>query len=212
MPALLPHLTFVPRAYEESGEDRWPLMLFLHGAGERGSDLGKLRKYGPPRIVESDPDFPFILIAPQCPIGTYWRPSPLLALLDDAATRFRIDLARVVVTGVSMGGYGTWELATLAPERFAAIAPICGGGDPRLAHRLKALPIWAFHGEEDDIVPASETLAMVAAIRAAGGEPRLTLYPGVAHDSWEPAYATAELYQWLLDQRAAGESRYPMGR
>lgn len=152
-------------------------MLFLHGAGERGSDLRKLRKYGPPRLVENDPDFPFILIAPQCPIGTYWRPEPLLALLDDAAQRFRIDPTRVVVSGVSMGGYGTRQLAALAPERFAAIAPICGGGDPRTAHRLKTLPIWAFHGEEDDIVPLSETLVMIEAIRAAGGAPRLTTLP-----------------------------------
>jgi predicted peptidase len=202
MSALLPHLIFTPRGYSEAGTDRWPLMLFLHGAGERGSDLRKLRKYGPPRIVESDPDFPFLLIAPQCPSGTYWQAGPLLALLEDAMAHFRVDSTRVVLTGVSMGGYGTWQLAALAPERFAAIAPVCGGGNPHHAHRLKSLPIWAFHGEEDDIVPLSETLVMVEAVRAAGGEPRLTTYPGVAHDSWEPAYDTPELYEWLLAQRA----------
>jgi predicted peptidase len=134
-------------------------MLFLHGAGERGSDLRKLRKYGPPRIVESTPDFPFILIAPQCPLASSWHTPPLFALLEDAQERFRVDLERVCVTGVSMGGYGTWQMAIEAPERFAAIAPICGGGVPRLAHRLRELPIWAFHGEEDDIVPLSETLS-----------------------------------------------------
>ena len=177
-------------------------MLFLHGAGERGGDLRKLRKYGPPRIVQSDPEFPFVVIAPQCPAGAYWQTAPLLALLDDAMDRFRIDPTRVVVTGVSMGGYGTWMLAAAEPERFAAIAPICGGGDPRAANRLKALPTWAFHGEEEAIVPISETLMMVDAIRALGSEPRLTTYPDVAHDSWEPAYATPELYTWLLAQRA----------
>ena len=202
MSALLSHLTFVPRGYSEAGTDAWPLMLFLHGAGERGSDLEKLRKYGPPRMVESDPDFPFILIAPQCPLGTHWSAAPLFALLDDAAARFRVDAARVVVTGVSMGGYGTWHLAAAAPERFAAIAPICGGGDRQSAARLKSLPIWAFHGAEDNIVPLSETLEMVEAVRAAGGEPRLTVYPGVAHDSWTDAYATPELFTWLLAQRA----------
>jgi predicted peptidase len=199
---LLPHLTFVPRGYSETAADLWPLMLFLHGAGERGSDLRKLRRYGPPRIAESDPDFPFILIAPQCPTGSYWRPAPLLALLDDAASRHRADPRRVVVTGVSMGGFGTWDLAMTAPARFAAIAPICGGGKPRLARLLVHLPIWAFHGQEDDIVPVSETLDMIDAIRAVGGAPRMTIYPGVAHESWLAAYETAELYEWLLAQRA----------
>jgi predicted peptidase len=202
--ALLPHLTFLPRSYSETGVDQWPLMLFLHGAGERGSDLRTLRRYGPPRIVESDPDFPFILIAPQCPTGSYWRPAALLALLDDAAARYRIDPRRFVVTGVSMGGYGTWELATTAPARLAAIAPICGGGEPRRAPVLAGVSVWAFHGEEDDIVPVSETLEMIDAIRSAGGNPRVTIYPGVAHESWGAAYATAELYQWLLAQRARG--------
>jgi predicted peptidase len=182
-------------------------MLFLHGAGERGRDLQKLRKYGPPRLVESKPDFPFILIAPQCPLASSWHTPPLFALLDDAQERFRVDLERVCVTGVSMGGYGTWQMAIEAPERFAAIAPICGGGVPRLAHRLRELPIWAFHGEEDDIVPLSETLAMISAVRTAGGEPRLTTYPGVQHDSWTPAYATPELYTWLLAQRRGHSSR-----
>lgn len=200
---VLPHLTFLPRGYSATGAREWPLMLFLHGAGERGSDLRKLRRYGPPRLVESDPDFPFILIAPQCPTGSYWRSGALLALLDDAASRYRVDPRHVVVTGVSMGGYGTWELAMAAPERFAAISPICGGGDARLARRLVHLPIWAFHGEEDDIVPLSETLEMIDAIRAAGGKPRVTIYPRVGHDSWMAAYATAELYDWLLAQRRA---------
>jgi predicted peptidase len=201
---LLQHLTFLPRAYAETGADQWPLMLFLHGAGERGSDPRKLRRYGPPRIVESDPDFLFILIAPQCPIGSYWRPGQLLALLDDAASRDRVDPRRIVVTGVSMGGYGTWALASAAPARFAAIAPICGGGEPRHARLLAGLPIWAFHGEKDDIVPVSETLEMIDAIRAAGGQPRVTIYPGVAHESWLAAYDTAELYEWLLAQRTGG--------
>jgi predicted peptidase len=207
MSTLLPHLTFVPHGYSPEGADRWPLMLFLHGAGERGSDLQKLRKYGPPRMVESDPDFPFILIAPQCGAASYWQPRPLFALLDDAQERFRVDLERVCVTGVSMGGYGTWQMAIEAPERFAAIAPICGGGEPQRAQRLRDLPIWAFHGEEDDIVPVSETLAMISAVRAAGGEPRLTIYPGVEHDSWTPAYATPELFTWMLVQRAGRSAR-----
>src|SRR5687768_8597871 len=101
MADLLQHLTFTPRGYAEDTARRWPLMLFLHGAGERGSNLRKLRKYGPPRLVESDPDFPFILIAPQCPVGSHWRSASLFALLDDAAERFRVDPALVVVTGVS---------------------------------------------------------------------------------------------------------------
>lgn len=194
---MLPHILFTPRAYG-AGEQSWPLMLFLHGAGERGSDLRKLRKYGPPRIVEKDPDFPFILVAPQCPSGTYWRSAPLLQLVDHVIATHAVDQRRVYVTGVSMGGYGTWQLAANAPERFAAIAPICGGGDPLAAQWIKDLPIWAFHGERDDIVPLSETLRMVEAVRLAGGNPKLTVYPGVGHDSWTPAYAEPELYRWFL--------------
>lgn len=197
---MLPHLLFTPRTYPESDE-RWPVMLFLHGAGERGSDLQKLRKYGPPQIVENDPDFPFILVAPQCSARGYWESRSLLELLDHVTGRLRVDQSRVYVTGVSMGGYGTWELAMESPARFAAIAPICGGGDPLRAWRLREMPIWAFHGEEDDIVPLSETLVMVEAVRRSGGDPRLTVFPGVAHDSWVPAYAMPELYQWLLEHR-----------
>ena len=111
----------------------------------------------------------------------------------------------MIVTGVSMGGYGTWQLAAHAPERFAAIAPICGGGNPAWAERLKRMPIWAFHGDEDEVVPLRETTSMIDAVRAVGGEPRLTIYPGVAHDSWTAAYATPELYEWLLAQRRGGE-------
>lgn len=197
---MLPHILFTPRAYEEGGQ-RWPLLLFLHGAGERGNDLNLLRKYGPPKIVQGDPDFPFVLVAPQCPSGTYWRPAPLLQLLDEMIAKMRIDPRRVYATGVSMGGYGTWQLAAEAPERLAAIAPICGGGDPQTARYIKEIPIWAFHGDKDDIVPLSETVMMVEAVLRAGGNPKLTVYPGVGHDSWTPAYAEPDLVPWLLSHQ-----------
>lgn len=178
-------------------------MLFLHGAGERGDDLRLLLQYGPPRIANEDPDFPFVLIAPQCPLCRHWELRPLFDLLDHALANFRIDPERVVVTGVSMGGYGTWNLGMAAPDRFAAIAPVCGGGDINLAHRLRKVPIWAFHGEEDDIVSPIETIEMVEAVRSAGGYPRMTLYPKTGHDAWAQAYATPELYGWLLAQKAS---------
>ncbi|RYD72651.1 MAG: phospholipase [Verrucomicrobiaceae bacterium] len=202
---MLQHILFTPKGYGADGETRWPLMLFLHGAGERGNDLVKLRKYGPPKMVLEDSEFPFLLVAPQCPIGSYWHSASLLQLLDRVIKVHAVDESRIYITGVSMGGYGAWQLAADEPGRFAAIAPICGGGDPRDAPRIKDLPVWAFHGDQDDIVPLSETLKMVDAIRRAGGNPKVTIYPGVGHDSWTSAYAEPDLFSWFLSHaRASG--------
>ncbi len=196
---VLPGLQYLPDAYETRHD--WPLVLFLHGAGERGKDGVSVARHGIPRRISEGRSFPFVMLAPQCPAGRWWELEPLVALLDDALDRYAINPDRVYLTGMSMGGYGTWHLAIRHPERFAAIAPVCGGGHPLLAASLAAMPIWAFHGALDDVVPVSESDKMVKAVEAAGGAVRYTRYPDLAHDCWTRAYATDELYMWLLAQR-----------
>lgn len=201
--AELRYLLFLPVGYHER-HDPWPMMLFLHGAGECGDDLDRVKAHGPPKIVEKENDFDFVVLSPQCCPGrdaSYgWEPEPLIQLVDHALKTYRVDSDRVYVTGISMGGYGTWRLAAAYPDRFAAIVPICGGGDVRDAERLKSMPIWTFHGEQDDIVPISETERMVRAIQAADGEPKFTVYPDVGHDSWTVTYETWDVYGWMLSQ------------
>jgi predicted peptidase len=195
----LDYLLFLPGKYEGSSE-RWPLMLFLHGSGESGSDLAKVKTHGPPKIVESKPDFPFILVSPQSPrMG--WNVETLNALLDDIMKHYRVDPDRVYLTGLSMGGYGTWALAAAHPERFAAIVPICGGGNPADAPKLASIPTWVFHGAKDSTVPIQRSKEMVEAIKSAGGNPKFTIYPEAGHDSWTETYNNPELYQWLLEQK-----------
>jgi len=194
-----PFLLYLPTSYGRSGLS--PLVLFLHGSGERGNDLDLIRRHGPPRIVDEGGHFPFILLCPQCPKGRTWSAARLGMLLDQVADAWRVDLDQIYVTGLSMGGYGTWRLALRFPNRFAAIAPICGGGSTRLAHRLKDLPAWAFHGALDEHVPLIETENMVRAVEQHGGHVRFTIYPEAGHDAWTKTYRNPELYLWLLDHR-----------
>lgn len=210
-PVALGYLLHLPQGYEPGGAKKWPLMLFLHGAGERGTNLARLKVHGPPKIAETNAAFPFILVSPQCPPGDRWDPHALLALLDSVMAKHAVDPERVYVTGLSMGGYGTWALAATAPGRFAAVAPICGGGDPvavRLAGgpqaaALKTLGVWAFHGAKDEVVRLPESERMVEAYRNLGASPKLTVYPEAAHDSWTETYANPALYEWLLQHRRA---------
>jgi predicted peptidase len=197
--ARLDYLLFLPQGYEKS-KQRWPLILFLHGAGESGTNLDKLKVLGPPKIVETKPDFPFILVSPQT-TREGWNPDTLNALLDDLIRRYRVDKDRIYLTGASMGGSGTWRLAAAHPERFAAIAPVCGRGDPADAKRLARLPIWVFQGAKDPVVRLDGQKAMVEAIKAAGGNVKFTVYPDAAHDAWTETYNNPELYQWLLEQK-----------
>lgn len=217
------YLRHLPTGYDAAADRRWPLLLFLHGAGERGDDLQLVAKHGPPKLLAATaaliaPEASaaprlaenFIVISPQCPAGEIWDDEAVLALLDAVTAELRVDRARVYLTGLSMGGYGTWSLALKHPERFAAIAPICGGGrlleilisqGPR-REAIQALPVWAFHGARDPRVPVVESERMVEALRRAGAhEVELTVYPEATHDSWTETYANAELYAWLLRHR-----------
>lgn len=177
------------------------MILFLHGAGERGSDLDWVKRYGVAKIVEEQPDFPFIVASPQCPRSQYWSVQLLSDLLDEVIDTYGVDPDRVYLTGLSMGGYGTWYLAAAQPHRFAAIAPICGGGDPDEACKLKTLPVWAFHGARDSVVPESESKEMVEALKACGGNVKYTVYPEAGHDSWTQTYNNPALYDWFLQHR-----------
>lgn len=194
------YLLFLPEDYGKKRQ-RWPLMMFLHGAGERGSDLEKVKVHGPPKIVENKKDFPFILVSPQCPEGDWWteKVEVLINLVDDIAAQYRVDKKRIYLTGLSMGGYGTWALASAYPERFAAIVPICGGGSRIMSLRLKDIPIWVFHGAKDPVVPLEESEEMVNAIRSRGGDVKFTIYPDAGHNSWTESYNNQELYDWFLE-------------
>ena len=201
------YLLFLPKDYQAKGSKRWPLMLFLHGAGERGTNIAKVPVHGPPKIVKDKPDFPFILISPQCPANQRWNNDVLLSLLDEVIKKYKVDTKRIYLTGLSMGGYGTWSLGVLYPERFAAIAPICGGGEiidillpgQGKAKALRTLPVWAFHGAKDPVVKVAESERMVNALKTAGGqEVDLTVYPDAGHDAWTETYNNPKLYGWFL--------------
>ena len=134
-----------------------PLIIFLHGAGERGNNLDLLKKHGIPKIVEQNPDFPFITLSPQCPKDSWWTSELRLlnGLVDKITKSYQVDMSRIYLTGLSMGGFGAWSLASMNPDLFAAIVPICGGGEPdRAARALKNMPVWVFHGAKDTVVPA----------------------------------------------------------
>lgn len=201
------YLLYLPKGYEAKGAKRWPLVMFLHGSGERGNDLRKVAVHGPPKLVKGGKEFPFILVSPQCPMDQVWNDETLLGLLDQVVRKHKVDTNRVYLTGLSMGGYGTWSLGIKHPERFAAIAPVCGGGETinvLLSGRsksaaLKSLGVWAFHGAKDGVVKLEESQRMVAALKTAGvKEVELTVYPEAQHDSWTDTYANDKLYEWLL--------------
>ncbi len=203
----LRHLVYLPSDYDKSADKRWPTILFLHGKGERGDNLNLLQEAGLLSRLQYDAafrkTFPFIVIAPQCPEGEWWSSYELARLLDESEARYRVDPDRLYVTGMSMGGYGTWALANEFPDRFAAIAPICGGGDPDEAVRLSRIPVWTFHGAKDSTVPFWESDRMVKALQALGAEVKFTVYPDTGHDAWSAAYATNDLYTWLLGHTRA---------
>jgi predicted peptidase len=197
----LDYLLYLPPGYES--QKTWPLILFLHGAGERGDDIEKVKENGLPELIEQGKKFPFVIVSPQCPSGEawVWKLKSLSALIDESAAQYKVDQDRIYVTGLSMGGFGTWALAAYAPERFAAIIPICGGGELTSVPRLKRLPVWAFHGAKDDIVPIERTREMVDALKKVQANVKFTVYPELGHDSWTATYANPEVYKWLLEQK-----------
>lgn len=217
----LNYLWLMPAGFNPSGTEKYPLVVFLHGAGERGDGDDKPLVHCVKRFLEPEirAKYPCFVLVPQCPNEKRWvevdwgadrhdyNPEPSVTvglvsqLLDSLPPLLRIDQQRIYLAGLSMGGFGTWDMATRNPERFAAIVPICGGGDEAQAKRLAPLPIWAFHGAKDVVVKPERSRRMIAAIREAGGQPKYTEYPDVDHNSWTPAFADPELFPWLFAQR-----------
>ncbi|HQW29694.1 MAG TPA: prolyl oligopeptidase family serine peptidase [Verrucomicrobiales bacterium] len=203
----LDYLLSLPDGYEAASDKKWPLVVFLHGSGERGKDLQKITLHGLPRRVKEGATFPFILASPQCPDGEWWTEQPVLELIDSLEAAYRVDTSRLYLTGMSMGGYGTWHFATLAPKRFAAIAPVCGGGVPYKMQSISRLPVWAFHGAKDTVVQLDESERLVKALQKSGNkDARLTVYPEAAHDSWTETYQNPELYNWLLSHNLSAKN------
>ncbi len=196
------YVKYLPKDFDESKE--YPLVIFLHGAGERGDDLDIAMRHGYMKHVrESGREYPFIFVAPQCPHEKYWGcfTESLIAFVDDMIASLPVDKKRVYLTGLSMGGTGTWMLAMACPEKFAAIAPICGSGIYWNAIAVKDLPIMMYHGDCDAIVPVTESINMLTAVNKLGGNAKLEICNGVAHNAWDYAYEGNTLYNWLLSHK-----------
>jgi predicted peptidase len=226
----LPYNLLIPMDFENSFNDsrekvleekKYPLVLFLHGAGERGTDNEKQiihieKLFSNPENRER---FQTFVVAPQCPEGKRWvevnwsakshsvpeEPSwamnNTILLLKKLVESYPVDTTRIYVTGLSMGGYGTWDIISRYPDKFAAAIAICGGGDEKMASKIKNIPVWAFHGSNDKVVPVSRSRNMVSAIKQAGGNPKYTEYKGVGHGSWIKAYNEKNLLDWLFEQK-----------
>ena len=195
-------------------EKTYPLVIFLHGSGERGDDNKAQMKHGVSGFASGErmKKSPCFLIAPQCPAGRQWNLSAkasadagpgklVLDLIEETCKELPIDRKRIYITGLSMGGYGTWSLMADKPDLFAAGLPICGGGDEKKAEKYVKIPIWVFHGDKDGAVKVERSRDMVAAIEKAGGKPKYTEYPGVGHDSWTQTYSDAKVLDWLFAQK-----------
>jgi predicted peptidase len=204
------YLLCLPDGYDEDQNRAWPLVIFLHGAGERGTKVRKVALNGLPKVIRDGRRLPVVLLAPLCPAGQCWDDDEVLDLIDHIQSHHRVDENRLYITGLSMGGYGTWSLVVNHPEMWAAAAPICGGGSTigillASGSKLKALrglPIHAFHGGKDDVVPPQESERMVAALKRIGCKNvDHTIYPEAGHDSWTETYANEQFIEWLLDQK-----------
>ncbi|MBF0232564.1 MAG: prolyl oligopeptidase family serine peptidase [Desulfamplus sp.] len=203
----LQYLVYLPKGYHHS-KQKCPFVLFLHGRGERGANLELVTHHGIPKLIEEGADFPFILVSPQCSENRFWayEVDTLYALIEQIIGEYRVDTSRIYLTGLSMGGFGTWHLAAAYPRLFAAIIPICGGtlpysDFPERIKILKDVPVWVFHGAQDNIVPVHMSQELVDVLRDHNGSVRFTIYPDAGHDSWTQTYKNPELYNWLLQQK-----------
>ncbi|MCA9110663.1 MAG: prolyl oligopeptidase family serine peptidase [Planctomycetaceae bacterium] len=203
VPVRMQYLVYTPPGYEADDlrERTWPLLLFLHGAGERGDDIELVKFHGPPKLINQGQPFPFVVVSPQCPKDRWWEPIELMALLDEIEANYRIDADQIYVTGLSMGGFGTWELAAYAPDRFAAIVPICGGGEEFWMKRFTHVPTWIIHGGQDSGVLPERSQELYDELQDRGGNVRLTIAPQTGHLVWTSFYDNPELYGWLLQQK-----------
>ncbi|NUY79998.1 prolyl oligopeptidase family serine peptidase [Flavobacterium sp. MAH-1] len=194
------YLLYLPDGYDSDKNRNWPLMIFLHGSGESGDDLNKVKVNGPPKLIDQGKKFPMIVVSPQAPQAEGFKPDIIRKMLNDLKSKYRIDTDRIYLTGLSMGGYGTWKIAQEFPEEFAAIAPVCGGGDPSMNYRLRHIPVWCFHGAKDDVVLPSESQVMIDSLEKYSKDVKFTLYPEANHNSWDATYSNDSVYDWMLSQ------------
>lgn len=196
-----PYLLYLPKRYSKDQGKKWPLMIYLHGKSRRGDDLEKLKRYGPPAMISRGKEFPFIVASPQCPINESWNNDTwFISLYRELVRKYRIDSDRIYLMGMSLGGSGVWYTARKFPEYFAAIIPICGGGNPRLVCRIKNIPVWVFHGANDRIVPPERSKKMVDALKRCGGKVKLTLLENKGHDLHQ-VFHDERIYKWLLKHK-----------
>lgn len=198
---------YFPKGYEEEKNDKFPLLLFLHGGGESGGELEELKTNGPPKLLAEGKEFPFLILAPQNPHKKkWWNTRAVMQLLDTIIATNRVDTDRIYLTGLSRGGGAAWELAVQYPDKFAALAVVCGMTPVPYASWInKNMPIWVFHGTEDKSIPISESEDMVKRLEEMGYDVTFTRYEGVGHNAWVKAYTTEELYTWFMKQKRIKE-------
>jgi predicted peptidase len=190
------YLLYIPTGYNEKPTYRWPVVIALHGMGETGTNINVLKNVGLPKVIAGKP---FIMIAPQC-LRNWWNIATLDVLYSEIIAKYNVDPKKVYLTGLSMGGFTTWDWSIQSPQKFAAIVPICGGSDPKKVASIKNVPVWAFHNADDPTVSIWNTRNMVNALKAIGGKVKYTEYPSGGHDAWTKTYSNAGLYTWLLAQ------------
>ncbi|MBX9781799.1 MAG: prolyl oligopeptidase family serine peptidase [Chitinophagaceae bacterium] len=205
------YLLYLPEGYLNDTITKWPMIIFMHGSGESGDDIEKVKAHGPPKLIAQGKKFPFIIVSPQASnASSGFQAEVIKGMLTDLKKKYRVDEDRVYLTGLSMGGYGTWEVAEKHPEEFAAIAPICGGGDADRVWRLRHIPVWCFHGAKDDVVPLAASKVMVDSLKKYSKNVRFTVYPDANHNSWEATYNNDSLYTWFLSQKRFKNSRFSL--
>jgi len=203
-PVSLKYYIYLPNNYNESNSN-FPLVLFLHGAGERGDDLNMVEIHGIPKMINNGEEFPFITVAPQCPAFQWWSEpvyvKTLIKLIEEIINNYKIDTKRIYATGLSMGGYGTLAIAKERPDLFSAIIPVCGGMDTTGIRKLKNIPIWLFHGDADEVVPVENSKLIYEILKPLNPDIKITIYEAVNHNSWDITYSNKKIYEWLLDNK-----------
>jgi predicted peptidase len=194
------YLLYTPENYSKDSVSRWPMIVFLHGGGERGTNLNKVLTTGPLRYTQTGKKLPFIIISPQIASDKLWDPAEVISLIKDIITTCRVDTGRIYLTGLSIGGKATWETATGYPGFFAAIAPVSGWGDPKQLWKISNMPVWIFHGARDPVVPVIASQVMADTLKKYGNV-KLTIYPRGMHGRWTDTYNNDELYKWFLEHR-----------
>jgi predicted peptidase len=195
------YLLYLPKAYDTDTSAYFPLLLFLHGSGESGDNIEKVKTHGPPKLIANGMEFPFIVLSPQNPdINKLWDENAVISLLDNIQKNYRVDPKRIHIAGLSRGAYGVWQVAIQNPARFASLTAICGVAPGYYVKWLKDMPIWVFHGEDDNVIPISESDNVVRELKANGQNVRFTRYPNTGHDAWTKTFDNPELFKWMLEQ------------